>query len=449
MAHCIVVISDGRDGTVCGEEASHLASNQRIQQIKQAMARGTGLVPIHFATFAAEKDLETVKEWQGACFQWERNNKRDWLSKITWAKGMLDFATTNHEILNGVDGPALHEEYYHNLSFHPLAVPLIKIRALPGETDLEKTVAWAIEREDGGRGFGTTMAHSLDSLRHAGLRTLLLNGISWAAGIKIPSEGLKVSFAEREVVNKALNNIIRKDTITVTVLAGNAAHRWHNWPETTGALLRAWGDDARITTKVFTDPKDLPDGLKNCEVLVLNWCNWDDPIGFTETTRSSIQNFVANGGGVFIHHFANGACHASLPRAGASDWPWYRTLVRRVWEHRDISPGVSKHDKFRSFEVKSCSTHPLVAGMPNCTIEDELYWRQHGTEPIEVLLKAKSEETGADEPLLWAYEIGQARIVQSLLGHSAATYSPAPMRALMRRIIAWCAKREIHGSIGG
>ncbi len=449
-ADAVIIISDGRDGDLPFAEASHISSPARIALINEIVKRGASIIPIHFATFASEKDLEMVKNWQGACFQWERNGKRDWFSKITWANGMLDHAITEHPILNGVDGSALHEEYYHKLSFHPTAIPLVKIRALPGENDHEKIVAWAMERENGGRSFGTTMVHRLDSLRHSGLRTLLLNGILWSVGLSIPKEGLKAPFAERETVNVELKIKTQQSPIKVAVLAGNAAHRWHNWPETTAALLRAWGDDSRISARVFTDPHDLAaETLNDQDVLVLNWCNWEDANGMPETAKIAIQNFVARGGGVFIHHFANGACHASLPKASESDWPWYRILIRRVWEHRDIAPGKSQHDKFRAFEVKPCSSHPLVAGMPTFTIEDELYWRQHGTEPIEVLMKAKSEETGAEEPLVWSYEIGKARIVQSLLGHSATTYNPPAMRAFVRRVIAWCANRAIHGKIDG
>jgi hypothetical protein len=196
---------------------------------------------------------------------------------------------------------------------------------------------------------------------------------------------------------------------------------------------------------VYSDPEDLAHGLADRDVLVLNWCNWQDPAGMPLSAQTAIRDFVTRGGGVFIHHFANGACHPSLPEAGASDWPWYRTLVRRVWEHRALAPGQSSHDRFRSFAVSPQGGHPLVAGLPAFTIEDELYWRQHGSEPIEPLLTALSEETGVHEPLAWAYEVERGRIVQSLLGHSAKTYHEGAMSTFVRRVIAWCARRAIHG----
>jgi len=448
-ADALVVIGDGRDGDLPYEEAAHLGSPERITDVEAAVARGMGVVPVHFATFAAERDLERALRWQGAAFQWEQDGKRDWHSRITWASGVFDLMSGAHPVLRGVEAGSLREEYYHRLAFDPAAVPLVAVRALPGADIREQAVAWAVERAHGGRGFGTTMVHSLDSLRHDGLRTLLLNGVVWAAGAEVPAEGVRVPFAEREDVNHRLNLGPAPVPIRVAVLAGNAAHRWHNWPESTAALLRAWGDDPRITARVHTDPADLATALDDRDVLALNWCNWQDPVGMPEPARAALAAFTERGGGVFVHHFANGACHASLPGAAASDWPWYRTLVRRVWEHRPIAPGASSHDRYRTFDVRVVSGHPLVAGLPAFTVEDELYWRQHGAEPIEPLMVATSEVTGAEEPQAWVYEVGAGRVVQSLLGHSARTYEAAAMRVFVRRAVAWCARRAIHGPADG
>ncbi|HAI11235.1 MAG TPA: hypothetical protein DCM28_05985 [Phycisphaerales bacterium] len=448
-ADCLVVVSDGRDGDLPYADASHLGNPQRIAQVQAAVDRGMGVVPIHFATFASESQMPTALAWQGAIFHWEQQGKRNWSSRITWATGLFDKMEKDHPILRGVTSSPIHEEFYHQLTFHPDATQLLKVRALPNDKNNEQdqVVAWCMQRPNLGRSFGSTMGHSLDIFQHDGLRTLTLNGIAWSAGLEIPQSGLQVEFAQREDVNHRLGIGDQPPPIRVAILAGNNAHRWHNWPETTAALLRTFGDDPRITTRVYTDPNDLITGLPDRDVLVLNWCNWHDPVGLSAQTKQALEQFTQRGGGVFVHHFANGACHASLPQTeGQSDWPWYRTLVRRVWEHRDIAPGRSSHDHFGSFEVRPVGRHPLSAGLPAFTVEDELYWRQHGTEPIEPLLVAKSNITGTDEPLAWAYEVNKSRVVQSLLGHSALTYQAGPSRAFVRRIIAWCARRAIHCS---
>jgi len=446
-ADVLAVISDGRDGDKPYAPSSPLVTPERSAQVDALCARGGGVAIFHFAIFAGEAEAERMQRWCGAHFAWEKNGKRDWHSRITWARGTLDHASS-HALLRGVGTAPLREEYYHRLSFHPDAVPLIRQRALEGSGD-EQVVAWCIERPDGGRGFGTSMGHSLDSFRHDGLRTLALNGIAWCAGITLPEAGLRAPFTEREAVAKVLDGDPDRGPIRVAVLAGNAAHRWHNWPESTAALLRAWGDDPRITARVHTDPEDLPASLVDRDVLVLNWVNWQDPRGLSPAARAAITGFLDRGGGLFVHHFANGACHPSLVGAADSDWPEFRRIVRRVWEHRPLAPGPSSHDRYGTFTVKADGNHPLTTGLGSFTVEDELYWRQHGDEPIAPLLWARSAETGADEPLLWTYDHGPARVVQCLLGHSAATYAAPATRVLARRIIAWCARRALHGPADG
>jgi len=91
----------------------------------------------------------------------------------------------------------------------------------------------------------------------------------------------------------------------------------------------------------------------------------------------------------------------------------------------------------------------VLAGLGRFEVEDELYFRQHGEEPIEPLMHARSERTGADEPLLWTYDHGRARVVQCLLGHDAKTYETPQARVLARRIVAWCARRALHGPADG
>lgn len=441
-ADCIVIISDGRDGyDLPFVDASHISSEERMSDVDSAVEAGAGVVPIHFATFTPERNMQRVLNWQGAAFEWEKNGRRNWSSVITWRKDVLK-PLCEHPVLSGVSTDAISEEFYHKLAFHSDAKPLIAIETLPGDNIHQKTVAWVIERKNGGRSFGTSMAHSLDKLRHDGVRTLICNGISWSAGLDIPETGLQVAYAEREVVNYALKLGPKPESIRVTILAGNNAHRWHNWPETTGAFLNILGDDSRVSTRVATDPLDLVQGLSDCDVLILNWVNWYDPVGFPEVSREALQAFTKRGGGVFVHHFSNGACHRSLPDAGDSHWPWYsETLVRRIWDHDKDS----QHDHYGIFEVKPCSDHPLVAEIGPFKVQDELYFNQAGTEEINVLMTAKSKITGKDEPMLWNYKVNKSRVVQSMLGHSAKTYESSEMRVLVRRIIAWCAKRQIHG----
>ena len=54
----------------------------------------------------------------------------------------------------------------------------------------DEVVAWAVERPDGGRGFGFTGAHFHRNWGNDDFRKLVLNAILWTAKVDVPSEGV-------------------------------------------------------------------------------------------------------------------------------------------------------------------------------------------------------------------------------------------------------------------
>ena len=62
---------------------------------------------------------------------------------------------------------------------------------LPPGAPKRETVAWGVEREDGGRGFGIVMPHFYKNWRDEDLRRFILNGIVWTAKLDVPSEGVQ------------------------------------------------------------------------------------------------------------------------------------------------------------------------------------------------------------------------------------------------------------------
>lgn len=228
--------------------------------------------------------------------------------------------------------------------------------------------------------------------------------------------------------------------IRVLLFAGNDAHKWHNWERTTPAIKTLLEKDARIRVSVSFRIEDLAKkDLSGFHVIVQNYVNWHDPNGLSEAAKQGFVGVLKRGGGLVLIHFANGAFHFSLPKAEAADWPEYRKIVRRVWDHR----GKSGHDAFGKFTVHVTERkHFITAGLKPFEVVDELYYQQAGDEPIEPLITARSKVTGRDEPLAWTYEYGKARVFQTLLGHSEKTYDASEARALLRRAVAWAARRE-------
>src|SRR4051812_44880156 len=113
----------------------------------------------------------------------------------------------------------------------------------------------------------------------------------------------------------------RPERVRVLLIAGNDAHKWHNWEKTTPRIKKALELDPRITVEVSNDVEALgKKELATYDVILLNsYCNWNDPKGLSEKAKGAFSKFLRDGGGLILVHFANGAFHYSLPKAGASD----------------------------------------------------------------------------------------------------------------------------------
>jgi hypothetical protein len=119
-----------------------------------------------------------------------------------------------HPITRGVQPFETHDEWYYHMQFREgmkAVVPILT--ALPPASSLERPdgphqnnphvraavldrkepqhVAWAVERADGGRGFGFTGGHWHWNWGHPMQRKLILNAIAWAAKAEVPAAGIE------------------------------------------------------------------------------------------------------------------------------------------------------------------------------------------------------------------------------------------------------------------
>jgi type 1 glutamine amidotransferase len=215
----------------------------------------------------------------------------------------------------------------------------------------------------------------------------------------------------------------------------------HPWRETTKALQEALAPDGRIRVSVVEEVEFLakPE-LHDFDVVVFNYCNWERP-GLSEAAKKNFVKYLQDGGGLVIVHFANGAFHFSLPKAGESDWPEWRTRIcRRVWDH---TPGKSGHDRYGKFTVEIArADHPITRGMKPFETTDELYFRQQGDEAVVVLATAHSQVTGRDEPMAFLHDYGKGRVFQTVLGHDAPALRTPGTAELVRRGTVWAAGRR-------
>jgi type 1 glutamine amidotransferase len=197
-ADTIVLVASGSDRRL--EDHPFLVGD-RLQVIAKQMERGCGLVLIHWCVFLPkDKAGPQALEWVGGYFDYETGPKpRGWHSKIQTATTKALPGTPEHPICRGLKAFELREEYYYNIRFRerdPRLVPILTT-AIPNEKE-KQTVAWAVERKNGGRGFGFTGGHFFDNWRLEPFRKMVLNAIAWTARAEVPKEGVESKLPSEE-----------------------------------------------------------------------------------------------------------------------------------------------------------------------------------------------------------------------------------------------------------
>jgi type 1 glutamine amidotransferase len=394
-----------------------------------------GLVAIHYAVFVPNEGAgERFLDWVGGYFDYQSGTAANhWFSKIQTATARVEPAAPEHPISRGLRPFDLREEYYYNIRFrdHDSRVtPILKAPIL-GEPEAQ-TVAWATQREDGGRGFGYTGGHFHANWAVPGVRKMILNAILWTARVDVPPDGASTSIPAALVAapRVTLPADARPDSIRVIVVTG-PQHPAHEWRSTTQALVEVLSADprCRVQTVEFLEALgSVKPG--DCDVIVLNTNDHERPQALDESGRDAFRSLVESGTGLVLVHFGNG---------GFRDWPAFRTLARRVWVD-----GMSGHDPNGAFRVEPVGeAHEIVQGLHSYDTTDELYFNQAGDGPAQVLVRARSKVTGKDEPLAFVYEVGKGRVFQSLLGHDAAAIRAGGTAELLRRGTAWAARRAV------
>jgi hypothetical protein len=196
-AAAIVVLADGG--------ARHPLVTH-LPEIDAMMKRGVGLVLVHYAVEVEEATAgQQFLDWAGGYF------KINWSVNPHWLLQAKSFP--RHPITGGVRPFETHDEWYYHMQFRKGMkgdVPILT--AMPPATSLERPegphqnnphvraavlerkepqhVAWAVERADGGRGFGFTGGHWHWNWGHPMQRKLVLNAIAWAAKANVPATGI-------------------------------------------------------------------------------------------------------------------------------------------------------------------------------------------------------------------------------------------------------------------
>lgn len=188
---------------------NRLPNPQRnLAELGEMMARGCGIVCLHYATGLRGEDVSADGDhpllgWLGGYFAHRSCPHHTSIAKV-YERATIQPAAPEHPVSRGWKPFTLYDEPYIRNYFgkngkRPAAnVTPLAYSMLPPDAPQRETVAWGVEREDGGRGFGIVMPHFYKNWSHEDLRRFILNGILWTAGVGVPSEGAVTTLPDLE-----------------------------------------------------------------------------------------------------------------------------------------------------------------------------------------------------------------------------------------------------------
>ena len=206
-AAAVVIYSDGGGG--------HPAlRGGNLAKLDKMMAKGVGFLTIHYAVEpTTAKGNKEFLDWQGGCFETHWSVNPHWTANFS--------KLPKHPITRGVKPFKANDERYFHMRFVPgmKGVTPILSDVAPAATmkrgdgahsgnpavrkavaaGLSQHVAWAFERENGGRGFGFTGGHNHLNWGNDDLRKTVLNAIVWVAKAKVPEGGVPSKLTEDDL----------------------------------------------------------------------------------------------------------------------------------------------------------------------------------------------------------------------------------------------------------
>ena len=177
-----------------GRELNPLLDADKREAFAKLMDRGVGLVALHQSfTLPVDDTSVPMKKWLGAA-------RYGYFDRTT-KPAMLRVDRSDNPITRGLKDTILVDEYFPTLEFNnssgkitPIWTAELPIHYLHSEPvgnyePKPYVVAWAYERDNGGRSFGFVGTHFLTSWDNPQVRKAFLNAVLWTAGVDVPASG--------------------------------------------------------------------------------------------------------------------------------------------------------------------------------------------------------------------------------------------------------------------
>ena len=178
--------------------------------------------------------------------------------------------------------------------------------------------------------------------------------------------------------------------------------------------------------------------LDECELFVamgLHWTGMDaEWAGKMEyhpllgAHQEAFNAYVASGRPIIAHHGGI---------ASYDDWPRYDELLGFTWVW-----GQTTHSPLGDHKVEVHKTgHPIVEGLQNYTLFDELYYNVQVTPGMEAAVQATAEWDGQPRPMIITAEggrlAGAGRTVYLANGHDMRAFAAPALRQIWVNAVRW------------
>ncbi len=196
-ADAILLYMDGGGG-------HPVIQRNRLAEIDQLMKRGVGMCCAHYAVeVPKEKGGPDMTDWIGGYYETGYSINPHWDAEFS--------NLPKHPVTRGVQPFTINDEWYYNIRFpegnsgiEPLLVATppdasrrtAAAKSHPGRAEI---VAWAVERPDGGRGFGFTGGHNHVNWGNDNFRKLVLNARALDRQSRSPPGGVESEVTPEEL----------------------------------------------------------------------------------------------------------------------------------------------------------------------------------------------------------------------------------------------------------
>ena len=218
--------------------------------------------------------------------------------------------------------------------------------------------------------------------------------------------------------------------IKVLLITGDdvGAHKWREISESTRDVLVKAG---KFDVKVSEDLQilDSAAAINRYDVILFTVYTTKNSPELTDQGKENLLKFVKDGKGFVVQHLAS---------ASFAKWDEFGKLCGRKW-----IMGTSGHGPRAAFETKIVKDHPITKGLSAFKIDDELYAKLQGDEPITVLVEADSDWSKKTEPLFFIKEYGKGRVVHNAFGHDGKVMADENVAKLIARGVEWAATGKV------